>query len=272
MLLKYPLNVLTAPPVSGTLRDRIYSAGDADVLIKGREVQWLVCIETYQENRRRVIDSQWMLDHGDDETCVYVNNNRAIIGFRGTAAPKDLYDDILIMQGKVFPRAQEAVALVSEMQRLNPHVSFEVTGHSLGGAAARETAKSLGLKATTFNAAGPPSNPVQQAQGEVAYHIAFDIISAWQSPNLVRIDKGFRPTPSLLTFLLPALWLENVFSSLVASHALTNFSNETPGTVIPPCAEKKILNDWTRGLPISRRGFLIQTLTGKPGSSLPGLD
>ena len=99
--------------------------------------------------------------------------------------------------GRIFPRSGEALLCMSKLTELNNSLSASLTGHSLGGAIAREVGKMLHLRVVTFNAATPPSAPVTSGPSEVDYHTVFDIVSAWQSPNTVRIDKGCYPLPSI---------------------------------------------------------------------------
>ena len=61
-----------------------------------------------------------------------------------------------------------------------------LTGHSLGGAIARCVSSQLNLPSVTFNAAAPPSNPVFNSSLETSYHIVYDIVSAWQEPDIIR--------------------------------------------------------------------------------------
>ncbi len=246
-----------------------YSIGDADILIKGYEIHWLVCIETYQLNRREVIEG-WKYVFGDIETCVYRNGNNAIIGFRGTAETKDIYDDTLIMQGKVFPRLKYATHFVKQFSSLYPEAQIELTGHSLGGAIARECSKLLLLRCTTFNAAAPPSFPVKVSPFEKSFHIVFDIISAWQSPGVIRIDKGYRPSSNYYSIFNPyPIWINAIFNNIYPSHSLVNFSRDINGVLMTPCAELKLFNQWNATLPFPYRVALQIYLTGKMSSVFP---
>ena len=264
--------VVDDPPVENIdPRQSWFSYKDADPIIKTHATHWLMCIETYQTNRFDSIGN-WSIDYSDIETCIYTYKQSAIIGFRGTKSPKDLYDDILIIQGKIFPRAMQAIKFVKELVKLNPRVTFQLTGHSLGGAIARAVSKQLFLEAITFNAAAPPSNPVTQAPGETAYHIVFDIISAWQSPNTIRIDKGIQPVSTpWLTTISSYVWMFRIFDSIIPAHALKNFSNGTPGKKSTPCAENKLLNQWLLSLPLSGRLYILSHLNGPFSISLPSL-
>lgn len=82
-----------------------------DPIIKRHEYHWRACIESYQAPSNRLQRlGVWELLYSDTESCIYhLNNLAVIIGFRGTAATKDLYDDIRIVQGKIFPRAEQAI-------------------------------------------------------------------------------------------------------------------------------------------------------------------
>lgn len=251
-------------------RSEVMTWKDADPIIRHHATHWLVCMETYETETERLRSvGEWTLDYQDVETCVYVRNDIAIVGFRGTHATKDLYDDLLIIQDKVFPRATQAIKFVTELTRLNPGIKFDVTGHSLGGAIARETGEMLKLETVTFNAAAPPSNPVTQATRETAYHIVFDIISAWQSPGTIRIDKGYRPIAAPWAVLTPYTWMVNTVSGVIPSHALRNFSNKKVGRVVPPCGENKLIQGWLSSLPIKAQIYILFSLGGPWTTSLP---
>ena len=257
------------PSGSDQVREKIYSTSDADPLLKNREIHWLICMETYEPNRRPDIEG-WLLEYGDPETCVYSKGLKAIVGFRGTAAAKDLYDDILILEGKVFPRLEESKRFVKALADANPKFTIELTGHSLGGALARETSKLLGHVATTFNAAAPPKNPVTNAQGEVAYHTVFDLISVWQAPNTIRIDKGHRPTANFLAVFLPgSYFLVSLARDLVPAHSLDTFTNEVPGINTSPCDENKLLKHWNLTIPYAQRFVLQGMLSGNATGTFP---
>jgi hypothetical protein len=255
---------------------RRYGMDDADEFIRPHVLHWLICIETYrsQSDRLSSLDwGRWVLEYGSEETCVYssIHENKKIIGFRGTKASKDLYDDLKIAMGSIFPRAVEGVSFVSSI--LETGAEVELCGHSLGGAIAREVGGRLALPVVTFNAAAPPTAPVLSLFNEVDYHIVFDIISAWQSPNTVRIDKGFRPVPTFWQKLTPITWLHASFADIEKAHKLSNFSNEVYGRVICGEDETRLFNKWLVSLPRSLANFVYVVVFGVSGAfGLPRME
>lgn len=251
----------------------LYEVRDADPIIKDHAMHWLTCIESYRTIKRPLIGS-WWLAYQDVETCVYKANpcNKVIVAFRGTKAAKDLYDDFLLSYGMVFPRADEAVDFITKLMTMNPGVVIELTGHSLGGAIAREAGKRLSLKVITFNAAAPPSRPVV-SQLSIDYHIVFDFISAWQSPGTVRIDKGYWPIQPFNGLMFP-WWIRHLFDGIIPSHQLQNFSNEKRGIRVSAAIEDDYMKKWFASLPFQGRRLVLVALLGFMGyyaHSLPGL-
>jgi hypothetical protein len=244
---------------------RRYRVDDADGLIRPHAIHWLVCIETYKELKLPQVGFSWVLEFDSEETCVYRFRDERIVGFRGTHTSKDLYDDFKIAMGSVFPRAIEGIEFVSGLLLDDPNVSVELCGHSLGGAIAREVGGRLGLRVVTFNAAAPPTDPVVSSLNEIDYHIVFDIISAWQSPNTVRIDKGHRPIPTFWQRLTPVTWLHASTSGLIEAHKLSNFSSEVYGKVMCGEEETSLFKRWLASLPSSLRSFLYFSIFGVSG-------
>lgn len=244
-----------------------YTIGDADTIIKKHEVHWLICIESYKREKLKWI-CRWRLIYDSAETCAYknVDNGKVIMAFRGTDAPKDLYDDREIALGKVYPRVNEAIELLGHIYTLFPSVNITVTGHSLGGAIARDVGKHFSIEAATFNAAAPPSFPVVQGSRETAYHIVFDLISAWQSPRTIRIDKGFSPYVAPWSMIFPYMWLYSVFDSLLPSHSLVNFSKERAGKIVTPDEENFRMRKWFHSLPMVGQGIFLNALIGVSGN------
>lgn len=254
-----------------------FTEQDADPIIREHAIHWLVCIETYRDHRNRHIGQNvdWELIDQDYQTCIYRKGRNAIIGFRGTKVSKDLYDDTKLSMGQVFPRAALAISYINNFSKANPTLVIELTGHSLGGAVARVAGATLPLKVITFNAAAPPSAPVVTGVNEVDYHVVFDIISAWQSPDTVRIDKGFNPIPPLYAVAISKYtWLYFAFADIYSSHALDNFSKNRIGVVIAATDENRLMQRWFNSLPSSTRTWVLWYLFGLSGSmrtSLPTL-
>lgn len=247
-----------------------YEESQADPTIIAHAIHWLICIETYKSVRNPGIgtSSKWVLEYNEKETCIYKQecSGSIIIGFRGTHAAKDLYDDAKITMGQVFPRAKEAIEMIKSIIEENPNKTIELCGHSLGGAIAREAGKELKLGVVTFNAAAPPTAPAISGQNEVDYHIMFDIISAWQSPNTIRIDKGYKPIPSFwqrMNFYLN-MWVS--MGDLIEAHNLSNFSNEKSGKIVSGQEETKSMNGWLNSLPKEFRPYVLAFLFGITGS------
>lgn len=199
---------------------------------------------------------------------MYVLGNKAILGFRGTQDSKDLYDDLEISLGRlVFPRAVEASDWVFALRSLNQHLDLDLslTGHSLGGGIAREVGRILALDIVTFNSASPPSAPVTNPVRSVNYHIVFDLISAWQSPGAVRIDKGYRPW-SAFPMRIPYLWVHHILYGVKPAHKLTNFTKRLPGNVVTAGFENEIIQRWFLGFSTADRLFMLTYLIGAAGS------
>lgn len=248
--------------------------GMIDPIITKHAVQWLVSRQTYAIPRQRLLvwkGSAWLLIYEDSETCVYHNirDRRICIGFRGTKTQKDLYDDFLISTNQIFPRAIEAIELTRRMKVEYPCSTILLTGHSLGGAIAREVGNVYLVSTVTFNAASPPSFPVLIINPfEVDYHIVFDFISAWQQgPNVIRIDKGYWP----MTWWNPYAWGWHIFDGVKNSHRLTNFSDEKPGKIIPAFQENQYMRKWFASLPFTLRVPVLTMLfaAGNYSTTLP---
>lgn len=254
-------------------RPRKYNESDCDPIINENAIHWLICTETYESTRRLRIgeNEDWELTYQDEETCVYKKLDRSIviIGFRGTVAKKDLYDDALLSFGQIFPRAIEAEKFVRTVMEENPGSIIQSTGHSLGGAIARVSCEKLGLHSVTFNAAAPPTSPVRSCGTSIDYHIVFDVISAWQSPKTIRIDKGFDPITAWFQRLTVATWLYYSFNDIIDSHHLYHFSNEKIGRTVTAQHEDELWKKWWKSLPpllmwTGVLGLFLKNLTSLP--------
>lgn len=270
--LPFDLELSTTDVKGDSILLRKKQSYDADPFIASNAIQWLICLESYEkpDMRRKDIEHWWLI-YSDPETCIYQKNDEVVIAFRGTHEPKDLYDDSLIVQGKVYPRAEEAIVYVQELRRLNPLIYIELTGHSLGGSIAQIVGSRLNLRCCTFNAAAPPTMPVDNSTNSVNYHIMFDVISAWQSP-CVRIDKGFRPKMSPWYAVVPYLWLWTTLKDIVPAHSLSNFSNDINGREVYTADENQGMRNWIYNIPYLGRIMLVDLLMGgKKGMSLPDI-
>ncbi len=196
-----------------------------------------------------------------DDVVIYINNEKAIIAFRGTASVQDVLNDIqLSHKGNScnFEKVSPSLKYVQMFLDNTPEETLvQCTGHSLGGAVARCVGSGLKLGVVTFNSAAPPTSPVINGTNQVHYHIVFDVISAWQSP-CIRIDKGFRPNE--MKYLGP--YISKFFHTtslkrLEKAHELMNFSNEKLGTTVDGLLEDELWSIWLNKLPgLMRRIFL----------------
>lgn len=224
-----------------------YDIANADPSIAAHAIHWVLCHEVYSESRRRII-SDWILVGDTVDTVMYHQGDFAIVAFRGSTTPGDILADIQLSQPGVvpdFPKLGEAEDMIRAFIDDNSDVAIQLTGHSLGGLIARVTGQKMGVGIVTFNAAAPPSNPMSTGPNEVDYHIVFDLISAWQTPNTVRLDKGWRPHLGILK----PLNLIRDLGVIRNAHSLDNFSNKKPGKVISPVHEDALYQRWYRSMP-----------------------
>lgn len=252
-----------------------------DPLIAQHAIHWEICKQTYRSEFEKssfltVGGITWELILAEEETVVYQSEEQVIVGFRGTVVKKDIIDDLKLANAANgtcnFPRREPAILLVEELLKENPELIVQLTGHSLGGAIARCTGNALNLGVVTFNAAAPPSNPVVSNANQVDYHIVFDIISAWQHPNTIRIDKGYRPKRS--RSIVPFRWMRQAMGPIEESHSLSNFSAERVGKIISAKEEDEMIQKWYKSLPFILQGFLdfyLMRLSNFKNASIPNI-
>lgn len=226
------------------------TSANADPIIGQHAIHWVLSKETYATSRRKEIDG-WNLVGETVDTCMYHLEDRAIIAFRGSQTLADVKADVQLSRpggnGCNFDKMAPALAMVEAFITENPDVEIQLTGHSLGGAIARCAGQKLGLGIVTFNGAAPPSNPVSTGPNEVDYHIVFDLISAWENPNTIRIDKGYRPAQ--YGRLDPRRWLDLSVGPVFRAHLIENFSNEKVGKITSTVGENFIILSWYNRLP-----------------------
>lgn len=226
----------------------------ADPNIGKHAIHWVLCNESYKKKKRPLIDG-WELVFEEEETCIYATSYEdqeyAIISFRGTAVKKDFWDDYELASSSkgtcTFPRAAHGKQVTLAFLEEYSGIKVQLTGHSLGGAIARCVGADIGLGVVTFNAAAPPTNPVITRENESNYHIVFDPISAWQTPNCVRLDKGIRG-PSTIWDKLGTVFWNNTASKFTEAHTLLSFSNLKPSSIISPKKEDLIFAEWLHSL------------------------
>ena len=257
-------SVVTATPYDTT-------SSNADPILGPHVIHWLLSREVYNTLRRPEIEG-WNLVGGTADTVMYHNPasidipGRAIIAFRGSQTLLDIRADIQLSRpggnGCDFDKLKPAEEMISNFLTDNPDVEIQLTGHSLGGAIARCAGQKLGLGIVTFNSAAPPSNPVYTGPNEIDYHIVFDFISAWQSDNTVRIDKGYRP-PSYSIFS-SLRRIDFASMNVFKAHSIDNFSNQKKGKVISGNQESTLLFTWYNSLPkIIQHAFNLFTQTNR---------
>lgn len=265
---------------------------DADPLIERHAIYWVLSSESYKINRRQNIDG-WEAVMLNLDSIVYGKDNNLIVAFRGTdpSSKTDLWNDLQIgttsslntsltklknfVTGAkssqvggascAFDKTGPAVEMINFLKRENPGKMISLTGHSLGGAVARCAGDSSGLLSITFNAAAPPIKQTVTDENSVNYHIVLDIISAWQYPNTIRIDKGFRPPrPSLFGPLGISAWIKIIWNAkkvLLPAHALDVFKKYRPGTIMSAAQENHIIQQWWKSLPVLLRKALFGSTT-----------
>jgi len=248
-------------------------------------IHWHICQMMYTEYPVGLPGGWAFVGRNEDSGLWYnTETKRCILCFRGTVltSAKDILNDLQIMfkadncnMGKVEPAIEMVKAW---FKSTNSKYPLQVTGHSLGGAIARCVGRALNLNAVTFNAAAPPNGIVatRPQPEETNYHIIYDVISAWQAPNVKRIDRGYRPTTvGIVVSKLAALvgqeetvtWT-TFLASLATSakaHSLSSFAinggaNARVGVLSDTVLENEIFKQWWDGFPESGKKILAVTL------------
>lgn len=239
----------------------MYEINQAHPLISNHAMHWVLSEESYEINRRKNI-SGWNLmeQYSSPDVCIYQLNKQAIIAFRGTSTRKDIISDIqLSVTGaqtfqKIIPSRELVEMFLNET---DDSVLVQITGHSLGGAIARIVGNEFNLGVVTFNAAAPPSNPVDSNLfNQVHYHTVFDIISAWQN-NCIRLDTGIRP-PKINKYIINILpkYQLMLMSSIASAHSLDNYLASKMLIAVDSLFEEALLDDWFEGLPLGVKNFI----------------
>lgn len=245
-----------------------HTTANADPILCENAIHWVCAKETYANDRRRLIEDptgQWRWVGETENSVMYQFENRVVLAYRGTRTFADALLDISL----ALPGADNCVAhitapedkMLQDFMATNPTVTVELTGHSLGGYKARCVGMRFGnLKVVTFNAAAPPSRPVVTTNPrEIDYHIVFDVISAWQTPNTIRIDKGFRGAPyESIHRTLPFLFVWKNIPPLLLSHSIDSFSNKKPIiSMMSDDNEMALFQTWLDSLPwLVRKAWL----------------
>lgn len=144
----------------------------------------------YKASTGKSVIAGWKFFEGSERISVYEKNGEYKIVFKGTSNPllPDLIDDFYLAIG-----AESSVELIKEGNELiesllNAGIDknrISLTGHSLGGYAANSVGRANSINSITFNAAAPPTYPIDDVNLiSTNYHIVGDIISAHMS------DKG----------------------------------------------------------------------------------
>lgn len=252
------------------------TSSEADPIIQQHVYHWIFAKESYappQSRRQNIEGWIYLSEYSSTDICVYRRDNNCIVAFRGTQTAQDIYNDIQLSQyGNQceFSKVRPSVEFIQDLLVNDPDIVIQVTGHSLGGAVARCVSVALQLISVTFNSAAPPSSPKQNNGSETAYHIQFDIISAWQSP-CVRIDKGFRPKKtSMLYRMLGNHMMKRSIRPMLDAHNIDNFSNARPGRFISTNEENTMWREWYTKVPLKFKVAFLVFLGTSYFPPLPG--
>ncbi len=252
------------------------------IIIKNRhEIYCFIARECYSPNRVKYIGDVWVLDNleSTDRFCFYISDAGFIMGCRGTVGEKsDIVENDLIgisaIGGDNFQRAIQGTQVLAKYKEKYPfRKCLGVTGHSLGGGAARVVGKNHGVMAVCFNGAAPPTNPVVGRNSDYYYHIVFDIVSAWSSGNVIRIDNGLRPNKLGLTqtiscglrgvsLIAATTCLYEQFKPAIDGHYMSNFFSNK-GSVIDANSEQLIWEGWFNNLDSRSQSLFKLAASGK---------
>jgi hypothetical protein len=267
-------------------QNTVKSAIPDPLIAPDHQIHWYICQMMYVEYPVGLPGGWAFVGRNEDSGLWYnTKTERCILCFRGTVltSAKDILNDLQIMftadncsMGKVEPAIEMIKAW---FKSTNSKYPLQVTGHSLGGAIARCVGRALNLNAVTFNAAAPPNGIVatRPPPEETNYHIITDLISAWQAPNVKRIDRGYRPTTvglwaNVAGVISPALQEAVTWTAFIASlatvakaHSLNSFAidggaNPRIGKISDAVLENEIFKQWWDGFPESGKKILAVTL------------
>lgn len=226
---------------------------DADPLINlNHAIHWVLSQEAYSSQPRIEIDGWELLPElSASDRLVYFQGNVGIFAYRGSVDSKDAVNDIQIAKGIAPTKSRIELLHVQWCLQEYPNLVIQTTGHSLGGTVARIVGLALNLPCVTFNAGAPPTAPVINGSNEIDYHIVFDVISAWQNPRTIRIDKGYRPRkiPRFIGIGVSYFFAASVAKPFLEAHAISNFGNKKRGIIVSGEYENNIFQMWYKGLP-----------------------
>lgn len=154
-----------------------------------------MCKAVYSRPLPQLIEGGWglMPEYTQERLAVWKMGEMYAVAARGTQDVGDVVDDIQLAFGTSDTSlGREMSTLCGKILELrNVSGSIILTGHSLGGWAAVQTAIAYpGTRTCTFNGAAPPTDPLTTTSSGRAYHIAGDVVSA-HVRDATRADKGY---------------------------------------------------------------------------------
>ena len=238
----------------------------ADPILGQHKIHWEICQQSYKSVRTDIQD--WKMIGGTEDSVMYVKKDLCILAYRGTQNFQDVWNDLQLTFRSPcgFNKVAPSIQMLKDFFKTNgTDFAVQITGHSLGGALARCVGKELNLNVVTFNAAAPPNGVIQTRPlpEEVNYHIVCDLISAWQMPNCVRIDKGFRPSvppiniKGLTTTVKSGMFLYSLQQMFSKAHGLASFSSAVPGRLMSGAQESILMDAWIAKFPPTATALLI---------------